>query len=83
MSLTFKLLSLAIRTAAKPIGNYIKRQAKEHDAFRRFAVNQAQRVHRIDMRMVCGSHLDQTNCRAVLCHDALGSLRIVSVSDVR
>lgn len=53
MSLTFKLLSLAIRTAAKPIGNYIKRQAKEHEAFRRFAVNQAQRVHRIDMRMVC------------------------------
>ncbi|EME38409.1 hypothetical protein DOTSEDRAFT_48636 [Dothistroma septosporum NZE10] len=54
MSLTFKLLSLAIRTAAKPIGNYIKRQAKEHDGFRKFAVNQAQRVHRIDMRMRLG-----------------------------
>nr|POE49513.1 opa3-like protein [Quercus suber] len=54
MSLTFKLLSLAIRTAAKPIGNYIKRQAKEHDGFRRFAVAQAQRVHRIDMRMRLG-----------------------------
>ncbi|KAF2771941.1 hypothetical protein EJ03DRAFT_11689 [Teratosphaeria nubilosa] len=54
MSLTFKLLSLAIRTAAKPIGNYIKRQAKEHDGFRRFAVTQAQRVHRIDMRMRLG-----------------------------
>lgn len=54
MSLTFKLLSLAIRTAAKPIGNYIKRQAKEHEGFRVFAVNQAQRVHRIDMRMRLG-----------------------------
>ncbi|KAM3419677.1 OPA3-like protein [Cercospora zeina] len=54
MSLTFKLLSLAIRTAAKPIGNYIKRQAKEHEGFRKFAVNQAQRVHRIDMRMRLG-----------------------------
>ncbi|KAF2164150.1 hypothetical protein M409DRAFT_56856 [Zasmidium cellare ATCC 36951] len=54
MSLTFKLLSLVIRTAAKPIGNYIKRQAKEHDGFRRFAVAQAQRVHRIDMRMRLG-----------------------------
>lgn len=34
--------------------NYIKRQAKEHDGFRRFAVAQAQRVHRIDMRMRLG-----------------------------
>ena len=54
MSLTFKLLSLGIRTLAKPIGNYIKRQAKEHEGFRKFAVNQAQRVHRIDMRMRLG-----------------------------
>ncbi|KAF2858315.1 hypothetical protein K470DRAFT_221471 [Piedraia hortae CBS 480.64] len=54
MSLTFKLLSLAIRTAAKPIGNQIKKQAKEHEAFRQFAVRQAQRVHRIDMRMRLG-----------------------------
>ncbi|TKA83793.1 hypothetical protein B0A55_00058 [Friedmanniomyces simplex] len=54
MSLTFKLLSLAIRTAAKPIGNYIKRQAKEHDGFRRFAIQQAQRVHQVDMRMRLG-----------------------------
>ncbi|KAF2482530.1 optic atrophy 3 protein-domain-containing protein [Neohortaea acidophila] len=54
MSLTFKLLSLVIRTAAKPIGNYIKRQAHDHDGFRRFAINQAQRVHRIDMRMRLG-----------------------------
>ncbi|EGP87304.1 unnamed protein product [Zymoseptoria tritici ST99CH_1A5] len=54
MSLTFKLLSLVIRTAAKPIGNYIKRQAREHEGFRKFAVNQAQRVHRVDMRMRLG-----------------------------
>ncbi|KAK5134654.1 hypothetical protein LTR08_006310 [Meristemomyces frigidus] len=54
MSLTFKLLSLAIRTAAKPIGNYIKRQTKDHEGFRRFAVRQAQRVHQVDMRMRLG-----------------------------
>ncbi|KAK5108852.1 hypothetical protein LTR62_007742 [Meristemomyces frigidus] len=76
MSLTFKLLSLVIRTAAKPIGvsthpsktqkrqdwanipddhqNYIKRQAREHDGFRRFAIARAQFVHRVDMRMRLG-----------------------------
>ncbi|KAK3073019.1 hypothetical protein LTR53_005743 [Teratosphaeriaceae sp. CCFEE 6253] len=54
MSLTFKLLSLVIRTAAKPIGNYIKRQARDHDGFRRFAIRQAQRVHQVDMRMRLG-----------------------------
>ncbi|KAK3639347.1 hypothetical protein LTR56_012515 [Elasticomyces elasticus] len=54
MSLTFKLLSLVIRTAAKPVGNYIKRQAREHDTFRRFAIRQAQRVHQVDMRMRLG-----------------------------
>ena len=54
MSLTFKLLSLVIRTAAKPIGNYIKRQAKDHEGFRRFAIARAQAVHRIDMRMRLG-----------------------------
>ena len=34
--------------------NQIKRQAKEHEGFRRFAIAQAQRVHRIDMRMRLG-----------------------------
>ncbi|KAF7198553.1 OPA3-like protein [Pseudocercospora fuligena] len=53
-SLTLKLVSLAVRTAAKPIGNYIKRQAKEHEGFRRFAVGAAQGVHRLDMRMRLG-----------------------------
>jgi outer membrane biosynthesis protein TonB len=32
----------------------MKRQAKEHDGFRHFAVAQAQRLHRIDMRMRLG-----------------------------
>ncbi|KAK6432005.1 hypothetical protein LTR95_011826 [Oleoguttula sp. CCFEE 5521] len=54
MSLTFKLLSLAIRTAAKPLGNSIKRQAKEHPGFRHIAVTSAQWVHRVDMRMRLG-----------------------------
>ncbi|KXT13796.1 hypothetical protein AC579_2344 [Pseudocercospora musae] len=53
-SLTLKLVALAVRTAAKPIGNYIKRQAKEHEGFRRFAVGAAQGVHRLDMRMRLG-----------------------------
>ena len=38
----------------RKIKNYIKRQAKEHDGFRRFAITQAQRVHQIDMRMRLG-----------------------------
>ncbi|KAK6433638.1 hypothetical protein LTR95_010181 [Oleoguttula sp. CCFEE 5521] len=54
MSLTFKLLSLVIRTAAKPLGNGIKRQAKEHPGFRHVAVSSAQWVHRVDMRMRLG-----------------------------
>ncbi|GAB7363545.1 hypothetical protein MBLNU230_g3812t1 [Neophaeotheca triangularis] len=54
MSLTFKLASLAIRTVAKPIGNQIKKQASEHDGFRRLCINGAQRLHRIDMRMRLG-----------------------------
>ncbi|RDI89109.1 hypothetical protein Vi05172_g390 [Venturia inaequalis] len=54
MSLTFKLGSLAVRTLAKPLSNYIKRNAREHERFRKIAVNFAQRLHRIDMRMKLG-----------------------------
>ncbi|QDS68322.1 hypothetical protein FKW77_010688 [Venturia effusa] len=54
MSLTFKLGSLAVRTLAKPLANYIKRNAREHERFRKIAVNFAQRLHRIDMRMRLG-----------------------------
>ncbi|KAF2717428.1 hypothetical protein K431DRAFT_306958 [Polychaeton citri CBS 116435] len=54
MSLTFKILSLCVRTVAKPIGNSIKARAKEHERFRRFAINAAQGLHRFDMRMRLG-----------------------------
>jgi len=54
MSLTFKLGSLAIRTLAKPLSNYIKRNAREHDRFRSLCVGFAQRLHQIDMRLRLG-----------------------------
>ncbi|KAF2756602.1 hypothetical protein EJ05DRAFT_477716 [Pseudovirgaria hyperparasitica] len=54
MSLTLKIGSLVIRTLAKPIGNYIKRNAREHETFRKLCVGFAQRLHRIDMRMRLG-----------------------------
>ncbi|KAF2459839.1 optic atrophy 3 protein-domain-containing protein [Lineolata rhizophorae] len=54
MSLTLKIGSLAIRTLAKPVANYIKRNAREHERFRRLCINFAQRLHRIDMRMRLG-----------------------------
>ncbi|KAL1310721.1 hypothetical protein AAFC00_000976 [Neodothiora populina] len=54
MSLTLKLASLVVRTLAKPVGNTIKRNAREHDGFRRYCVTFAQGLHRIDMRMRLG-----------------------------
>ncbi|KAI9668842.1 MAG: hypothetical protein M1831_000912 [Alyxoria varia] len=54
MSLTFKIGSLFIRTAAKPIGNWIKGQAREHGNFRNTCIAFAQRLHRLDMRMRLG-----------------------------
>ncbi|KIW07560.1 uncharacterized protein PV09_01516 [Verruconis gallopava] len=54
MSLTFKLGSLAIRTLAKPLSNYIKRNAMQHENFRRLCVGFAQRLHRVDMRLRIG-----------------------------
>ncbi|KAJ9648386.1 hypothetical protein H2201_000494 [Coniosporium apollinis] len=54
MSLTLKIASLAIRTLAKPIANYIKRNAREHERFRKVCVNFAQRLHRIDINMRLG-----------------------------
>jgi len=54
MSLTLKISSLVIRTAAKPIGNYIKRQAREHDTFRGYCITFAQNLHKLDMRLRLG-----------------------------
>ncbi|KAL1644556.1 hypothetical protein SLS61_008721 [Didymella pomorum] len=54
MSLTLKITSLFVRTLAKPMANAIKRNAHEHERFRRICVGFAQRIHRVDMRMRLG-----------------------------
>jgi hypothetical protein len=68
MSLTLKLGSLAIRTLAKPLAvrappnihivwplqNYIKRNAQDHERFRKLCVGFAQNLHRIDTRLRLG-----------------------------
>ncbi|KAH9879313.1 hypothetical protein J1614_002752 [Plenodomus biglobosus] len=54
MSLTLKVTSLFVRTLAKPMANTIKRNAHEHERFRRICVSFAQGLHRIDMRMRLG-----------------------------
>ncbi|KAL7273298.1 hypothetical protein RUND412_003861 [Rhizina undulata] len=55
-----KLGSLVIKTLAKPIGNKIKQQAREHARFRRICITFAQQLHRIDMRMRLGLLRDHT-----------------------
>ncbi|KAH0832793.1 hypothetical protein AYO21_00308 [Fonsecaea monophora] len=54
MSLTLKFTSLAVRTLSKPIANFIKKQAREHEGFRRTCISFAQTLHRIDMRWRIG-----------------------------
>ncbi|KAF2001151.1 hypothetical protein P154DRAFT_172285 [Amniculicola lignicola CBS 123094] len=54
MSLTLKITSLFVRTLAKPMANAIKRNAHEHERFRKICVSFAQGLHRIDMRMRLG-----------------------------
>ncbi|KAF2099629.1 hypothetical protein NA57DRAFT_55582 [Rhizodiscina lignyota] len=54
MSLTLKFGSLAIRTLSKPIANYIKRNARDHERFRKLCVAFAQSLHRVDMRLRLG-----------------------------
>ncbi|KAF2806650.1 uncharacterized protein BDZ99DRAFT_523230 [Mytilinidion resinicola] len=54
MSLTLKIGSLFVRTLAKPVANAIKRNAHEHERFRKYCVRFAQGLHRIDMRMRLG-----------------------------
>ncbi|KAI0081473.1 OPA3-domain-containing protein [Panus rudis PR-1116 ss-1] len=46
-----KLAQLVIRTLAKPISNQIKVQAKQHETFRTFCVNLAQRMHRAEVNL--------------------------------
>jgi len=53
-TLALKFGSLAIRTVSKPIANFIKRQSREHEGFKRICISFAQSLHRVDMRMRLG-----------------------------
>ncbi|KZT74082.1 OPA3-domain-containing protein [Daedalea quercina L-15889] len=46
-----KIATLLIRTLAKPISNQLKTQAKQHETFRTFCVNLAQRMYRTEVRL--------------------------------
>ncbi|KAJ9109225.1 hypothetical protein QFC21_000554 [Naganishia friedmannii] len=46
-----KVISLAVRTAAKPIASYLKSQATQHETFRDICISLAQRMHRTETRM--------------------------------
>ncbi|EIW68995.1 hypothetical protein M231_06843 [Tremella mesenterica] len=49
-----KILTLAIRTLAKPISTTIKNQAAEHPTFRSVCIGLAQSMHRTEARMRLG-----------------------------
>jgi len=53
-SIALKFGSLVIRTLSKPIANFIKRQAREHEGFRNTCIGFAQSIHRVDMRWRIG-----------------------------
>jgi len=46
-----KLATLVIRTIAKPISTELKNQAKQHDKFREFCVNLAQKLNRSEVKL--------------------------------
>ncbi|EPS98368.1 hypothetical protein FOMPIDRAFT_1037540 [Fomitopsis schrenkii] len=48
---TAKVATLVIRTLAKPISNQLKNQAKQHETFRTFCVDLAQRMYRTEVRL--------------------------------
>lgn len=48
---TVKIVSLAIRTLAKPISSKLKQQAAEHERFRNICISIAQRLHRSEITM--------------------------------
>ncbi|ODV97443.1 hypothetical protein PACTADRAFT_49154 [Pachysolen tannophilus NRRL Y-2460] len=50
-SIALKLTSLAVRTIAKPMGNAIRSQAKEHAKFKHVCVTLAQRLHQLDSNL--------------------------------
>ncbi|KAI9714985.1 MAG: hypothetical protein M1828_001092 [Chrysothrix sp. TS-e1954] len=70
MSLALKITTLFIRTAAKPIANAIKRQARENPPFRRVCVSFAQGLHRLDIRLRLGLLQDTAAIDAQIARDA-------------
>lgn len=68
--IALKLSSLAIRTLSKPIGNLIKRQAKEHEGFRRVCISFAQSLHRLDMRLRLGLLRDSAEIEKQIAREA-------------
>ncbi|KAJ1920239.1 hypothetical protein H4219_001472 [Mycoemilia scoparia] len=47
---SIKLLSLFVKTLAKPVANQIKSQAKTHPRFRKFCIGVAQTTHRLEIQ---------------------------------
>jgi len=70
MSLALKFTSLAVRTFAKPIANFIKKQAREHEGFRGTCISFAQTLHRIDMRWRIGLLQDAAAVERQVAKDA-------------
>jgi hypothetical protein len=52
-----KLGYLLIRTVAKPVASAIKRQARDHPAFRQLCVGVAQSYHRVEVKLKRGLEL--------------------------
>ncbi|KAF8508293.1 optic atrophy 3 protein-domain-containing protein, partial [Gautieria morchelliformis] len=48
---TVKLVTLAIRTVAKPISTRLKQEAREHPFFRSICVELAQKMYRYEMKL--------------------------------
>ncbi|EMG46206.1 hypothetical protein SBY92_000937 [Candida maltosa Xu316] len=49
--LALKFTSLLVRTIAKPIGNAIKAQAREHERFRNICIKFAQSMHSTEIKL--------------------------------
>ncbi|RCK59683.1 OPA3-like protein [Candida viswanathii] len=49
--IALKITSLLVRTIAKPIGNAIKAQAREHERFRKLCIKFAQSMHSTEIKL--------------------------------
>lgn len=51
---TVKIVTLLVRTLAKPIATQLRTQAAQHDSFRRVCIGIAQRLHKVEMTLRWG-----------------------------